>query len=728
MSTTPARAGLSGEVRMHLGRPTIFLDGSPTVPFFYALTDVPGGRWSWEDVPAHNVRQFATRVGARLFQFDLSLEHVWREDGTLDLALARQQIAGATAARSDAAVMLRLHVRPPRWWMKRHPEEGVAYLDADAKPDFDAGWNRYIEDDLRSPARTSLGSRRWLDEVGPVVERFLRELAATPEGDALMGVQVAGGVFGEWHEWGFNEHESDSGPAMTARFRAFLRELYRSDDALRAAWHRDDVSLDTAAVPDLAQRAQRGDGYFRIPASPDRPAMDYYRCQHDAVADAILHFARIVKRTWPRPIVTGAFYGYFHACFGRDQAGGHLSPHRLLASRDMDFLCAPSAYYPDAFEVGDVYRSRGLIEACRLHGKLFLDEMDQVVPLKAYFDKDYEASLRESIAKARRNTLWGLTRGSGLWFYDFGPSGFAQGAQADRVKALGVVGWWDDPTLLDDLRRVRDLFERVVTTREFDSAADVLVVGDTDSYLHTPSLKAEPDAISHALVNWGPLGLHRAGVVFDSIYLADLPLVDLARYRAVVFLNTYRMTGEQRRFVREGVAKDGRHLVWCFAPAYTDGERNSDDFVREATGLDLRRVAIDGRAEIACGELRYGVVNHAVSPLYAVHDPDAEVFATYTTNAEPAGATLRRPDHTTHYIALPSWDASLYRSLIARTPAHRYTDADDVVYAGSGIVVLHTKTGGSRTLRLRGGQVVRLDLPEGPATAVIDATSGDRLA
>jgi hypothetical protein len=720
-------APLSAKVEVRNGRPTLLVDGAPEYPMLYALTDVPGGRFSWEDVPARNVREFARTAGVRLFQLDLAMEHVLLEDGTVDLTVARRQIRGLLDARADAGVVLRLHVRPPRWWLARHPEELTTFLDTATQPEHVAGHNRFIEDDLKAVPRVSLASGRWLREMGDVVARFCRDLSRTPEGDALVGIQVASGVYGEWHYWGFTDHEVDGGPAMTLAFRRWLRARYGTDEALRAAWGDPSATLVSAEVPGLAARRETKDGSFRDPATEQR-VMDYTRCQHETVADAILHFCRIVKESWPRPLVTGTFYGYFFACFGRDQAGGHLELERVLRSPFVDYLSAPSAYYPESFETGDPYRSRGLVASARQHGKLWLDEMDQAVPLKSYADPEYPKSLAESIAKVRRNVMFGQAGGSGLWFYDFGPSGFSQGPAQSRTNALGVNGWWDDPAVLADIGKLRAFLQARVGM-PWRPAADTLAVFDTQSYYHTRSVKEAPDAVSHALVNWGTLGLYRAGIAFDSLFLRDLPDADLSPYKVVVFFNTWRLTADERRFVREKVATGGRQVVWFYAPGYTDGTRNRDEFVRETTGLDLRRVEIAGKATIettpALGEkLEYSLTDATLSPLFAVRDADATVLGRFAGTGHVAIASKRLADHTAWFAALPAWSSEVFRRLIAQTAAHRYSEEGDVVYAGGGLVTLHTKVGGRRTVVLRDGRRMPLDLPEGPSTVILDAETG----
>ncbi|MCK5571570.1 MAG: hypothetical protein KAJ12_02365, partial [Bacteroidetes bacterium] len=74
-----ASVPITSKVWMHLGRPTFFINDQPLYPMVYALTDVPGGRWSWEEVPQHNIQNFCEH-GIRLYQVDLAMDHIWFED------------------------------------------------------------------------------------------------------------------------------------------------------------------------------------------------------------------------------------------------------------------------------------------------------------------------------------------------------------------------------------------------------------------------------------------------------------------------------------------------------------------------------------------------------------------------------------------------------------------------------------------------------------------------
>jgi hypothetical protein len=216
------------------------------------------------------------------------------------------------------------------------------------------------------------------------VRRFCREFSQTSEGGALAGVQVAGGVYGEWHYWGFIGHEPDASVAMHQHFRRWLRNKYADAAVLQTAWNDPNIDFETATVPEKAARQHTSDGVFRDPQREMR-LIDYFRCQHECVADSIIFFARAVKESWPRPIATGAFYGYFFSTFGRDATGGHLEVGRVLDSPFVDYLCGPAPYYPDVGGNGEPYRSRSILDSCRLHGKLWLDEWTRSSACRRFF-------------------------------------------------------------------------------------------------------------------------------------------------------------------------------------------------------------------------------------------------------------------------------------------------------------------------------------------------------
>lgn len=717
-AVTAASPPLAAQVAMREGRPTILIDGKAELPFIYALTDFRGGRWTWEEVPRRQLQLF-TELGFRLIQVDVWLQDIWSEGGKLDVELVRRQLRGVLDVNPRAALFLRFHVNAPFWWNRAHPDETVRFADGPTDDkEYGPPFQLHYKDTDRAQ-RHSLASRVWRDEASAKLRELLRRLARTPEGNALAGVQVAGGVYGEWHPWGFPSHDPDTGPAMTRSFREWLSTKYGGDAKLRSSWSDPHVTLASAAVPDLASRDRTTAGLFRDPAR-ERAVMDYYEAQQDVIADAVLHFAKLVKQSWPRPIITGAFYGYYFSTFGRQVAGAHLRMNRVFSSPHLDYVSAPQSYFGLARDMGGSGQSRGLAESARLRGKLFLDEMDTFTHLKRPTDGEepddpkLEGAFRDDIALLRRNVLHPITRGMGLWLYDFG--------------AVFASGSWDHPRFHEELRRLRTVVSDAAA-RPYTPTADVLLVFDTE-YLY--GFKTRWNPINENLIDRLPALAYRTGVAFDTVLLSELPRVPLARYKAVVFANTLQMTADQRAFVRDRVARDGRHVVFAYLPAYSDGQRLDVRFVVDVTGINQRLIPWTSKADPkivvdAPGFPRTSFkLEDPVDPMTIIDDPSAQPIARTEGTNQVVVARKKLANATAWLGTLSLHDAQLLRAIFREAGCHVYDDAGDSVLAGAGLLVVHTVDGGPRTLRLRGGEAIKVVLPP-RSTSVYDAATGRAL-
>lgn len=658
-----SRPPVTATVRQWNGKPSLHIDGKPVYASFYALTDSLGGRWSWEEWPRLSLKQFAA-AGFRLFQLDLFLEDCWTKPGPLSIHLAQRQIRGVLDVCPDAAVVLRWHVNAPPWWKQANPAELTRYANGDFETIERHGPIRALMDDLRRTPRASLASEKWMAMAREKTAELLRGLARTSEGSALAGIHVACGVYGEWHYWGFMRNEPDVSAPMQQRFTAYRKRLGRAVEP----------------VPGLDARAALDDGIFRDPEKR-QTVIDYYRCQQELVAERIIDLCALVKKSWPRPILTGTFYGYFFSMFDRPATGGHLCLHKLLESPHVDYLSAPQAYGASYRDLGESGITRGLIESVRLNGKLFLDEMDQTPSWTWKNDVDTSFQLSDvasDIALIRRNVLESYTRGAGLWYYDFGPS--------------NQTGWWLDDRLMPEIARLRQVLDRY-HARPYQPAGDVLFVFDTEVFYYTGTQRGSDPLTDVLAVNRTITEAWRAGAALETVHLRDIEKVDLRRFRVVVFANTWLLSAPQRRFIRDRVMRDGRTVVFQGLPGYCDGERLSAAFSREVTGLDLRP--------------RSGL---AFSPAFSVGD---------------AAPGLSRHGNT-WFSSIPPIRTAEWRQIFRPAGAHLYVDTGDIVHAGGGVVLIHTKAGGPRRIAFRGGKTIDVEMPP-KSSWLYDAETGERL-
>lgn len=723
---------LSGEVQPYKGKPTIHVNGKPEAPVLYALTDVPGGRWPWEEVPQHNIRQFCAQ-GIRLFQLDIFLEHLWLEDGSFSVEVAQKQVRGLREVCPEAGVFFRFHLNSPKWWVEKHPEENVVYDKAEPSPNEPVGLSRILEADPRNPARSSMASGKWRREASEKLKLFCGQFSRTPEGNALIGIQVAYGVYGEWHQWGIIHYEADFSRPMADHFRSWLRVKYKSNEALQTAWGDTAATFEAVSVPATEERTVTSAGIFRHPVK-DRKVIDYYECQHELVAGNIIHFCRVIKESWPRPVITGTFYGYFFSVFHRQAAAGHLALHRVLQSEYVDYLSGPQAYYPEnGYHAGEPYRSRSLIHSVFLNGKLWLDEYDQQ-PRRSWpylGEKDnrpvYEKTLVDNVSMIRRNMLFPLLKGQGLWLYDFGLGGMHLNPENDNNIQSGTGGYWDNPVYMENIGKVKAIADTFLH-EEYTSPSDVLAVYDTESILYLPSTVDNKCPVTHQQINWSTLALYYSGALFDPIHLDDLDKVDISRYKAVVFFNVFVLNEKDRKIIKTKVAGDNRHLIWMYAPGYVKGKEISPAFVSGITGIEVDtlafypgpRIRIDKGFAEAPEQAAWG----DYAPLFFIRDTAATVLGQYTGTGQAGFGNKKLPGHTAWYMGVPVTSQLIFREIFGQAGVQFYAPAEDVVYGGGSLLMIHTVKEGVKEFE-KNGRRFELEFHEVPATKVFDIRSGE---
>jgi hypothetical protein len=199
------------------------------------------------------------------------------------------------------------------------------------------------------------------------------------------------------------------------------------------------------------------------------------------------------------------------------------------------------------------------------------------------------------------------------------------------------------------------------------------------------------------------------------------------------------MSDAEMDFINREVKKDGRTVIFSYAPAYTDGNRLDMERIRKITEMDVRSFRIDAPPVMTVGSRDYGLLSAGLStngspgrtpvnPLFAIDDPQVEVLGYYKDSPTVAVAQRKQAGYTVVYSALPLRDPDLMRRLFREAGAHIYNDENDVIIAGGGIVCIATKEdeGGTRTLRLRNGKDVTLEMAPA-STVILDAETGNAL-
>jgi hypothetical protein len=659
---------LEARIGLHNGHSVVFVNGRPVAPQMYSGTE--HSRQTWTGRPRQSIEEF-TAQGYQIIQTDFWLKYSLRPDGTLDVECIRRQLQGILDVNPQAMIVARINVSAPEWWLAANPGERCQVTAHEGKTEAFGG-NRM----------ESLASERYAEFAEQHLRAFIREVAVLPEGDRVIGFHLGGGVYGEWHYYGiFNE--PDASASMADKFRAFAQHRYVSLEGINSVWKTTFTKLEEIAVPTFERRYQLADGDLRDPEQ-DRIVLDYYECQQKVLSTLVTHLARVIKETWPRPGIVGVFYGYFYGGFTVGAQASQLDIETLFRSPHVDYFSGP---YASRNMLGAGI-PRTLVQSVRLNGKLWMTEHDGGSHLRESETMrfpDIPRNEAESIARMRRNFMHGLAEDAGQWWYDFGPG--------------NKTGGWSTPAMLAETRRLLGLANAALT-RPYEKPSDVLVVYDMRSFLlMRPSVKDHlTPKITEALTD----SLLGTGAAVDRVFLMDLEAVDLARYRLVIFGNTFLLDAKQRAFIKERVMTPGRTVVFMSAAGYCDGEKNGTAAMSDLMEMQIEKVT-DGTDNVPlklAGESAE-LDARGVSSRFAVSDSGARPLGSYRSGAVAAAEKDVRGCRVFYFGVPLKTPLMALKALIFDAGARRWvsgTVEGDCAVIGGGIIGLYSVDGGVKTI------------------------------
>jgi len=646
------------------GVPTFVINGAPHTGVCYSTYDVSPESFG------RRVRQFA-EAGCDIVNFVVEISGygfsppMWVGPDEWDFAPLEDRVRIVLAAAPNAYLLPRVYIGEPEWWREANPEE-LMVLDNGAT---DFGEKLFAMP--RSGGFASLASRKWRADMSHALEVVIDHIERSPYADRVIGYQISGQKTEEWYHFSMNcDRLGDYGAPMQAAFQQWLRERYANDDGLRAAWHRDGMTLASAEIPSRSERVGDRSRTFRDP-SVDMNVIDFHRFWSDIMADTIDHFASVVKRRTHGSKVVGAFYAYTFEFAELGEDAGHLAVGRLLRSPSIDFLMAPSSYF-DRNLPGKPY-FRAPVASFVHHGKLFWNDFDQVS--FKYYDKlkddpnlatwEYQMGL----TKTPEEFVWMCRREIGMTL--------AAGVQTAHFDIHG--GYYEDPLIMAGVSRLREVRERALQMGERGSCAQILLVADEDSP-HFARFRYPADTPADLLRRLLSDQVAEMDFVapYDTALLSDLATMDLSRCRLVVMLDALKLDAEQRHLLDTRLKRDGRTVVWLYAPGYTDGERCDTGLIEQVTGIRMKHAprGDGGQAGYIGAYAGYAEPEPLMrEELFAVSDPRAQPLAVRVGDRTTVVMARRRfGEWTSVFAAFAPVRAAVMKDIARHAGVHIYDD------------------------------------------------------
>jgi hypothetical protein len=690
---------------------------------------------------------------AGLHIHDAELGHVkwWRGPDDFDLASIDNLLHEYLEADDQALLLPRIPMgyAEADWWRVRHPGEVSVARSIETGEVV----QRVGEEARHHGSGHSFASEAWLNEAAVALQTIVRHMESADYGGHMLGYHIGGGITTEWFAWNTFLHDlcEDYSRPMVMRFRAWLAARYGAVGALREAWENRLVDFETAAPPDPRGLVGVDSPYLRT----DRQAIDYLECFSETTAAAVERLTTAAKEACGWRKVVGTFFGYAwpHWNVTNPARSGHAAMRRVFELPSVDFIISP--YHYDNRWPGGYDGPQTLPDAIAARGKLYVHEIDSLTHLaieRARWRITPGAAPRtpeESVGMLARDFAAAASARAGYWWMD-----------------VSRIGWFDDPTIMQGLGRLRKIEEELFQ-HDWASAAEVAVVFSPASCLRQRLLSPIPQWYLGIFRQWS---LSRMGAPFDTILLDDLLAGKTRNYRLYIFPNTYYLTDAARRSLRGLLAEQRAWALWFHAPGCLSETGAGVELSSALTGIRLVEVAEPGgvvtfaeSADPLLQDIRpgscYGVgcgmrdierksttdrpaVLELPDPAVAADDPESTVLGLIYGTRLPGLVIKRAAERADVFSAAPAPPWRFMRNLVSAAGGHIWCRTGDIIYADSRFVAVHAASRGRKILRLprpgrttdlqTGAQLgddrsaVRLDMNRGETALVgIDWLLGD---
>ncbi len=709
------------------GRPTVFADGKPLAMSGYSTF---GERAFKEHVP-----DFFPH-GADVYYISIGMERFWNAEGALpepvpdgeDTPNGRagwtvdDQARAVLEGDPDAWLIVRFGYMPPQVWLDANPQE----LFVNEEGNF-----------ARFPT-ASLASERYWDTVMDFTESVVRYCESRPWSNRLLGyadfLVTEGSHMPVAEKWLF-----DHGPLMLAKWRSFLKDKYKTVDALRAAYGDPTLTFATVMVPsDKLLRGTRevsNDLYWQ-PRKNTVPLRDYLeltkqlhfeetRRINETIDNTLDREAIVVYDTFKQAMQGWEHWGFFaYNDIGRDfswalafpefQAGsGLVGVAELFDMPGFDGLITPHDYY--ARGLGGVYEPEGIVDSMVLRGKVFFTEMDTRTyratsrdgqPVRYSQEIGSARNDREWAAITWRNMASGLTRGFSSYWMEFGG------------------GWLHNDALQAVIGRQTEVMNESLGWKHADVPGIAMIIDDAAVLETNGNGVYQNEAV---IWEW-KIGIARCGVPHRKYLLEDIALENFPDHCVFYFPNMFRVDDKKLALLREKVFRNGNVVIWGPGSGIAFQDSIGAAGAKLLTGFDFtmlnnnapRRVLVTNYGhpvtEGLPEDLIYGD-SASYGPILLPRDGE-ELGLSWTKGGfaysglvlkefgkggarTPRGRdSLGEGDWVSVFTTAVPLPADLWRNLARYSGAHVYTESNDVIMADETIVALHSVYSGKKEIRL----------------------------
>ncbi len=522
---------------------------------------------SYRPTPA-NISEFK-RVGLDFYQmvatgkknslhiYSSFFGEIWTGPKQYNWARLDKQIAMFKRFAPDSFYSILIQLDTPDWWLESHPGHEESF------------WNfgKYHTDS------------EWLHDAA----EYLRDFISYTEekyGDIIFSYSIAAGRCNEW----FCEDFGAETPEKLAAYRKYLGD--------------PDV-----VIPKFEEYFE-GESNYRQPSDNQ---LKYLQFSCGLQVDTICYFAHEAQKVLNHKKPFCMFGGYIHMTPKNQNMWLTNGYEKMISCPDIDMIYSPAPYQHNR-DIDGVSSFQLPVDSLKLHGKLYLHEMDHRSELADYplesgvvlgqrIDNfsDFKNVLRREVCNV-------VAHGGSYWWFDF------------------FGGYYAAPEYEEELKREFKFYNEIIE-RPNDDVSEIAVFVDPMSFLYC----RESADLHQTMVRYNLDSIIRSGAPFRFYDLNDLDKLDLDKFKVFIFLNA--IDPKNREFIRERLSD--KYKVFIGAAGYSFEGRLSDSGITDLTGIRVTEFKTDRVHTANYAGHSFGFTD-VISPMFRVEDPEAEVLGEYT--------------------------------------------------------------------------------------------------
>lgn len=625
----------------------------------------------------------------------------------------------------DAHIWIRFQsTTPPLGWCKKHPDELL--IDAFGQ----------------QPREPSLASDSYIEQLERYIENVIRFCERQDWAGAIAGYVLY--PLGEGTtQLAAQGHLFDQSPAMSRAFRQFLRRRYQTDTALQDAWGCKNITLDTVTTPRdqdfLARGRTRYDeivyhGYSgkRTPHRLHWPepqeiadARDYCDCMRELTVRCFRTMLNTVRRLAPHrltgldafkgnmlgwPLVP-RFLGDYQSHQGIMHASsGAYGMAELLNLPELDVVATPHDYLDRSMGAG--YDPEGIGDAVVAAGKVMMVEEDQRTRTvnQPYFNPlKTDAEIH-----------------AGFW-RNFGAA-IARGFNSYPMEICGQGSYYDDP-VIQEILTARARVQTAATFWERHEVSSLCMVFDDWSVIDEDI--SDIDYLRLASIDQRLYGLARCGVPFKVHLLEDLARENFPDcHRVFYFPNLYRLDEKRHAQLKDRLFRNGNVIILGPATGMVTRNGTTAERISDWSGMPFtllhqespRHVSVNNFTHPITRRFRQRIDYGDSYPYGPILVPEESPEVTRLGHIQlpaaldGAGLVIRefglgaagngRPgvrgegDYAIIFSTAVPLPAPLLRECCRYAGVHVYSEEDDLIWADSCTLTVHSVYSGTRSVAL----------------------------